>query len=78
VRLEKDLFLQSSGYWQGFCEKEENFREIEEKLSSYLNERLKFGYAESSEMYQLKALEIMKKNWNPELQYKLRLGTGIL
>jgi hypothetical protein len=43
-------------------EKEANFLEVEEKLSSNLNDRLKIGYAESSKTYKLKALEIMKKS----------------
>jgi hypothetical protein len=48
------------------------FPAVEEKLSSYLNEKRQFGYEVSYEMCQLKAIN-HERNWNPGLQHKLNM-----
>jgi hypothetical protein len=60
-RRKKDTFIQTSSHWPAFHGQKVKFSEIK-KLSSYLNDsRQQFDYVVLSEMYQLKALEIMKE-----------------
>lgn len=46
----------------GFCGQKAKFPEEEEKRSSYLNDKQQFGYAGSSEMWQLKELQGFNTN----------------
>jgi hypothetical protein len=46
----------------GFCKQKTKFLDVEEKLSSYLNERWQFGYVVSN--VPIEGIRNCKRNWN--------------
>jgi hypothetical protein len=79
MRLEKEekLSLQRNCNLQASYGQKVKFVEVGKELSSYLNKRWNFGCAASSEMCQLKAVEMKKRNWNLGFQWKARLVTEV-
>ena len=64
-RKKKDLFLNSSGDRRAFRGQSAQFPEIERILYNYIIERRELGYGVSTEMCQLKALQIAKEHSTP-------------
>jgi hypothetical protein len=55
------LLQQSSCSHWAFCGQQEKFPNIKEKHCEYINNKRQFGYAVSTEMYQLEAFGITKE-----------------